>query len=78
MTQEQFKEAVKINERLEQLIQVRKELNTGNRPNLAYIGQKGFISGYESIKNLLLKHDEMIRAEIEQELASLLKKIDEL
>lgn len=79
MTQEQFKEAVKINERLEQLKQVRKDLYTGNKPTLTYLNQNGCtFNSIKFISKLISNHDEMIKSEIEQEIASLLKKIDEL
>lgn len=87
MTKEQYQRACEINERLRQLNQVKKEIHgtathrltythNHNRPSDSYVPCNEYIMRY--IGNLLDTHDKMIRAEIENEIASLEQEIEAL
>ena len=84
MTDEQYKRAVQIHERLDKLQKVKNEIeNTANhRLWYAYKGSSDWHLTTEwvmrYISELLDKHDTMIRAEIEEEISSLLNEIETL
>ena len=84
MTDEQYKRAVQIHERLNELQKVKKEIENTAKHRLWY-AEKGssdwrltteWVMRY--ISKLLDKHDTMIRAEIEEEISSLLNEIEML
>lgn len=85
MTKEQYQRACEINERLQQLQQVKKEIR-GTATKLTYTYRSNISSDYYPcsnyimgyIGNLLDTHDKMIRAEIENEIASLEQEIKSL
>lgn len=84
MTKEQCQRACKINERLQQLKQVKEAIHGTATHRITYIYGRGSdyypcnerIMSY--ISNLLDTHDKMIRAEIENEIASLEQEIEAL
>ena len=84
MTDEQYKRAVQIHERLGELQKVKKEIeNTAtHRLWYAYKGSNDWHLTTEwvmrYISELLDKHDTMIRAEIEEEISNLLNEIETL
>ncbi len=82
MTDEQYKRAVQIHERLNELQKVKKEIE-GTRGHRLWYAEKGnrdwqltpeWVMSY--ISELLDKHDTMIRAEIEEEIINLLNEIE--
>ena len=84
MTDEQYKRAVQIHERLDELQKVKKEIE-GTREHRLWYAEEGssdwrltteWVMRY--ISELLDKHDAMIRAEIEEEIESLKKEIESL
>ena len=83
MTDEQYKRAVQIHERLDELQKVKKEIE-GTRGHRLWYAEKGsewrltsdWIMRY--ISKLLDKHDTMIRAEIEEEIERLKAEIETL
>ena len=87
MTKEQYQRACEINERLRQLQEVKKEIRGAathrltyaynhDRPSREYVPCNPYIMRY--IGDLLDTHDKMIRAEIENEIASLEQEIESL
>ena len=86
MTKEQYQRACEINARLQQLQQVKKEIHGAATKLLTYTCKSNtssdyypcskYIMGY--ISNLLDKHDKMIRAEIDAEIAALEQEIEVL
>lgn len=84
MTEEKFKKSVDIYNRLETLKDVKYEIS-GNCI-LSYIERNDKSSGFHLLNNYLLrkisfildKHDNMIRAEIDEEIEKLKKEINEL
>lgn len=86
MTKEQYQRACEINERLRQLQEVKKEIYGTATKRLTYSYKYStssdcslcntFIMRY--IGNLLDTHDKMIRAEIENEIASLEQEFEAL
>lgn len=87
MTKEQYQRACEINTRLKQLEQVEKEIHGTATHRLTYTYSRhrdrddytpcnDCIMGY--IGTILDKHDEMIRAEIKAEIASLKQEIETL
>ena len=87
MTKEQYQRACEINERLKQLEQVKKEIRGTATHRLTYVYSRykdrddyvpcsNYVMSY--IGNLLDKHDEIIRAEIEAEIAALEQEIESL
>lgn len=87
MTKEQYQRACEINERLKQLKQVEKEIRGTATHRLTYMYNmhkdsddyapcSDYVMCY--IGNLLDTHDKMIRAEIENEIASLEQEIESL
>lgn len=84
MTDEQYKRAVQIHERLDELQKVKKEIE-GTRGHRLWYAEKyssdwrlttEWVMRY--ISELLDKHDTMIRAEIEEEISDLLNEIETL
>ena len=87
MTKEQYQRACEINARLKQLQEVKKEIRgetthrltytyNNNRPSDGYRTCNDYIMSY--IGALLDKHDKIIRAEIDNEIASLEQEIETL
>lgn len=88
MTQEQYKRACQINERLTELAYVKKRI--GGSPNekiiLSYLYSSNNPNDYShcnywcmrNIADILDKHDKMIREEIDAEIESLKKEIEML
>lgn len=86
MTKEQYQRACEINERLRQLQEVKKEIHGTATRRLTYTRKHSTDSDYSPcnpyimhyIRDLLDTHDKMIRAEIENEIASLEQEIESL
>ena len=86
MTQEQFQRAVKINDRLEELARVKKEIDETSKHRLWYAEKSSCGSDYRLtsewvmryIGELLDKHDLMIRQEIDEEIERLKAEIETL
>lgn len=86
MTKEQYQRACEINERLRELQEVKKEIHGTTTKRLTYARKHSTNSDYSPcneyimryIGNLLDKHDEIIRTEIENEIASLEQEIETL
>ena len=86
MTKEQYQRACEINERLRQLQEVKKEISGAATRRLSYTRKHSIDNDYSPcndhimryISNLLDTHDKMIRAEIENEIASLEQEIERL
>ena len=86
MTKEQYQRACEINERLRQLQEVKKEIYGTVTRRLTYTRKYSTDNDYSPcnpyimsyIGNLLDTHDKMIRAEIENEIASLEQEIETL
>ena len=84
MTQEQYRRAVKINERLEELERVKKEIDEKTKHRLWYAwkGESDWRLTSEwvmkYISELLDKHDLMIRQEIDEEIERLKAEIETL
>lgn len=86
MTQEQYQRAVKINDRLEELARVKKEIDVTTDHRLWYAEKNINGSGYQLasewvmryIGELLDKHDLMIRQEIDEEIERLKAEIETL
>lgn len=84
MTDEQYKRAVQIHERLGELQKVKKEIERTREHRLWYAEKCNsdwrltteWVMRY--ISELLDKHDTMIRAEIEEEISNLLNEIETL
>lgn len=85
MTNEQYNRAIQINSRLEELRKVKEEITPSCKRFLTYARAK---TGGEQelcyrhymslISTLLDKHDEMIRQEIDEEIAKLKAEIETL
>lgn len=84
MTEEQFHRAVRINDRLEELARVKKEIDDTSKHRLwyAYKGCDDYRLTSEwvmkYISDLLDKHDLMIRQEIDNEIEQLKAEIETL
>lgn len=85
MTEEQFKRAVEISNRLEALKEVKNEIDNieKHRLSYAYRGCDGDYRLYPDFKmhpieDILDKHDEMIREEIDEEIRKLQEEIKTL
>ncbi|ROT19609.1 hypothetical protein EEL53_10220 [Muribaculaceae bacterium Isolate-114 (HZI)] len=89
MTQEQFNTAVKLHHRLEALSKVKEEIANTKEHRLWYAKrydpmcgttQWDTVSEYvvQSISDILDRHDQMIRQEIDNEIAKITKQIEEL
>lgn len=84
MTPEQYKRAVEINDRISELEKVKKEINVTTKHRLWYAERSErdwrltseWIMCY--ISKILDKHDEMIRQEIDDEIAALKAEIERL
>ena len=87
MTKEQYQRACEINERLKPLKQVKEAIHGTATHRLMYVYNRNinrddytpcnnYIMSY--IDNLLDTHDKMIRAEIENEIATLEQEIESL
>ena len=83
MTQEQFQRAVEINNRLEDLKEVKRCIDNTSEHRLyyAYRSSDGDYRccsywGMRPISNMLDKHDVMIRQEIEDEIVQLKREIE--
>lgn len=85
MTEEQFNEAVRINNRIGELEKVKKEISSLPKNKLSYI-QKGdsirddwrIVGGWimRLISDILDRHDVQIREEIDEEIKKLKKNIE--
>ena len=86
MTKEQYQRACEINARLKQLEQVKKEIHGTATKRLTYSYKRSTDNAYSLcntyimsyIGTILDKHDEMIRAEINAEIAALEQEIESL
>ena len=86
MTQEQFQRAVQINDRLEELARVKKEIDDTSKHRLWYAEKSNCSSDYrlnsewvmKYIADVLDKHDLAIRQEIEEEIERLKAEIETL
>ena len=86
MTKEQYQRACEINARLKQLEQVKKEIYGTTTKRLTYSYKYSTSSEYSLcnsyimnfIGTILDKHDKLIRAEIEAEIAALEQEIESL
>lgn len=81
MTQEQYNRAVEINGRLNELKEVKKEIDSTSSSVLSYCDRE--YTPYAewkmcSISDILDRHDKMIREEIDSEIEKLKKEIEEL
>jgi hypothetical protein len=85
MDKETFDKVISLNEQMENLNSVNYELDKYSSSFLSFgyrysTGEKSLYSDYDMrpIENLLKKHYEMIRQEINDEIQSIQKQIDEL
>ena len=86
MTQEQYRRAIQINARLEELERVKKEIEGTAKHRLWYAEQSSCSSDFrltsewvmKYIDKLLDKHDLMIREEIDKEIEQLKAEIETL
>lgn len=81
MTDEQYQRAIQISKRLEQLEEVKNEISYKSNHRLSYIDRNEKccpVWKMKHIDELLDKHDELIRAEIEEEINNLQKEIESL
>ena len=85
MTEEQFKRAVEISNRLKGLEEVKSEINNKQSCRLSYIYDSTLCDIRECttysmnvISELLVKHDQMICEEIDEEIRKLQEEIKEL
>lgn len=81
MTKEQYERAVQISERLKQLKEVKDEISSKSNHKLTYAnGNDNCCPAWRMkyIGELLDKHDNLIRAEIEEEINNLQKEIESL
>lgn len=89
MTQEQFYTAVKLHHRLEALSKVKKEIADIEKHRLWYAVSYSPMCGttqwdtdsecaMQSISDILDRHDQMIRQEIDDEIVKITKQIEEL
>lgn len=89
MTQEQFNTAIKLHHRLEALSKVKEEIADIEKHRLWYVKrydpmcgttQWDTVSKYamRAISDILDRHDQMIRQEIDDEIAKITKQIEEL
>lgn len=78
MTEEQYKRAIEIHNRLNVLNEVMKEISTSSTHVLTYADRQGRTATEWKMKHvgdLLDKHDLMIREEIKQEISNLMEEI---
>lgn len=89
MTQEQFNTAIKLHHRLEALSKVKEEIADIEKHRLWYAKKRSssyssddwsLVSEYKmrDISEILDRHDQMIRQEIDDEIAKITKQIEEL
>lgn len=80
MTEEQYKRACEINDRITELNNVKEEIVGCRLTYCAYTGEWSFWPRWQMarIRNILDKHDAMIRQEIEDELKNLENEIKTL
>ena len=89
MTQEQFNTAIKLHHRLEALSKVKEEIANTEEHRLWYAKRYDPMCGttqwdtvsefvVRSISDILDRHDQMIRQEIDDEIANITKQIEEL
>ena len=89
MTQEQFKTAVKLHNRLEALLEVQKQVVNTKTHCLWYAFDRSSSCGntdwklvdeskIRDISDILDRHEKMIRQEIDDEIANIIKQIEEL
>lgn len=86
MTEEQYKRAVEINNRLNNLSKVIDEIKGTSTHKLSYMYKSSYDSDYKPVSdwvmnhiaNILDKHDNMIRTEIDEEIDKLKKEIEAL
>lgn len=87
MTQEQYERVTQINKRLEELGKVKKEIQQKSIHRLSYMRESESINSSPQlcsryimryIGEILDRHDEMIRAEIDEEMRALKKEIESL
>jgi hypothetical protein len=85
MTEEQYKRAVEIGERLKGLNEVKYQIKDVTSTKLSYVNENSdgdYIAMPKwkmvSIVDILDKHDSMIRAEIDEEIEKLRKEIEQL
>lgn len=89
MTQEQFYTAIKLNHRLEALLEVKEEIADIEKHRLWYAESYSPMCGttqwdtvsecaMRDISDILDRHDQMIRQEIDEEIAKITKQIEEL
>ena len=89
MTEKQFNEALRINERMKDFVKLKDSLNPFNsldKVKLSYIekykyGGKEYeriIDGTYIISDILSRHDKQIRQEIDEEIAKLKREIEAL
>ena len=86
MTQEQYQRVVQISGRLEELARVKKEIEATVKHRLWYAEKSSYGSDYRLtaewvmryIDDLLDKHDQMIRQEIDEEIERLKAEIETL
>lgn len=82
MTQEQYNRITEINNRLSAIYKVKEEISRNN-VFLGYFCRAQYILrdlriNDEDIRNILDRHDKMIREEIDNEIEKLKKEIEEL
>ncbi len=89
MTQEQFNTAIKLHHRLEALSKVKEEIADSKKHRLWYVKRHDPMCGttkwntvskyaMRDISDILDRHDQMIRQEIDDEIAKITKQIEEL
>ena len=89
MTQEQFNTAIKLHHRLEVLAKVKEEIADIEKHRLWYAERYDPMCGttkwetasehrMRDISDILDRHDQMIRQEIDDEIAKITKQIEEL
>lgn len=89
MTQEQFKNAIRLHERLEALGKVKKEIEDTWEHRLWYARRYDPMTdttswetvsdwAMDSISDILDKHDKMIREEIDEEITKIKREIEAL
>lgn len=87
MTEEQFNEAVRINNRIGELEEVKKKISLSTYNRLSYIQKGGSIHDdwkivgewiMKDISDILDRHDQQIRQEIDEEIEKLKKEIEAL
>lgn len=89
MTQEQFNTAIRLHERLEALVEVKKEIAETEKHRLWYAERYDPMTGttkwetvseysMRAISDILDRHDKMIREEIDEEIAEIKRQIEEL